>query len=104
MRTVLADFVAHRGDEARGSTRDMLTCRDVTERATAFMERDPHVVGRLRFRLHLAMCAVCRRYVRQMRMTAQLVRRLGAGPLPPAPPDPALREASRVLRDVAPPH
>jgi anti-sigma factor RsiW len=77
----------------------MLTCRDVTERVTDYLERDLSWWGRLQFRLHLAMCAVCRRYVAQMRATTELLHRIGDRPTPPSPVDPALREAFRSERD-----
>lgn len=77
----------------------MLTCRDVTNRVTDYLERDLSWWGRLQFRLHLAMCAVCRRYVVQMQTTIELLHHLKAPPAPPPPMDPALREAFRAQRD-----
>ena len=51
----------------------MLTCEQVTARATAFLEGELTVRQWLSVRLHLAMCVHCRRFCRQMR---QLVVRL----------------------------
>jgi predicted anti-sigma-YlaC factor YlaD len=76
----------------------MLTCRDVTARVTDYLERDLPWWGRLQFRLHLAMCAVCRRYVGQMRTTTELLHHLKEQPEQPASIDPVLREAFRAQR------
>lgn len=77
----------------------MLSCKDVTARATAFLERDLSWWERLQIRLHLAMCAACRRYLAQMAATRELLRRLGRTLRGDDPIDPALREAFRAWRD-----
>ncbi len=51
----------------------MLTCEQVSARATEFLEGELTLRERLSIRLHLAMCIHCRRFYRQMR---QLVGRL----------------------------
>jgi len=80
----------------------MLTCKDVSERVTDYVERELTWSERLQYWMHLAMCAVCRRYVAQMRTTTSLLTRLGED-VPPAPPlDPALRQALRAVRDEQP--
>lgn len=77
----------------------MLTCKDVSERVTEYLERELTWRQRGQYWLHLAMCAVCRRYVAQMRVTTALLKRLGDD-APPVPPlDPALRDAFRAGRD-----
>lgn len=82
----------------------MLTCKDVTERCTDYLERDVSWGARLQYWMHLAMCAVCRRYVAQMQATAAILRRLGdEGPSPAPPLDAGLRDAFRAARDE-PPH
>jgi anti-sigma factor RsiW len=47
----------------------LLTCRDVTEHATGFMEGDLPVRARLAVRLHLAVCRMCRAYMEQLHRT-----------------------------------
>jgi len=47
----------------------MLTCQQMTELVTSYLERDMRLWTRLRFELHLGMCQHCRRYLRQMRET-----------------------------------
>jgi predicted anti-sigma-YlaC factor YlaD len=62
----------------------MLTCQELTELVTDYLEGDLSLGERLRFHLHLGMCRHCRRYLRQMR---QVVRTLGALPDEPMPPE-----------------
>jgi hypothetical protein len=54
----------------------MLTCRDVTESATDYMERTLSRRESLQVRLHLLMCGFCRLYIRQLATTRDLLRRL----------------------------
>jgi predicted anti-sigma-YlaC factor YlaD len=60
----------------------MLTCKEVTELATDYMEGQVSIGTRFWFVLHLARCAACRAYMRQMRLTVSLLRRLGNEPAP----------------------
>ncbi len=59
----------------------MLTCRDVADSATSYMERKLTLGERLQFRAHLLMCRFCRLYVRQLALTRDALRRLPR-PLP----------------------
>lgn len=43
----------------------MLTCKDVTERSSGYLDGELPWRGRLRIRLHLLMCRHCRLFVRQ---------------------------------------
>jgi len=73
----------------------MLTCRDVTELVTDFLEGRMSWWDRLRFQLHIGMCRHCREYLRQVR----LIQRLVAGtPIQPPPPD-VEAELLRRFRD-----
>jgi anti-sigma factor RsiW len=62
----------------------MLTCRQITQLVTDYVEGALSLKDRLRFQLHLGMCRHCRAYVRQMKLTARALRRL---PEPELPPD-----------------
>jgi predicted anti-sigma-YlaC factor YlaD len=61
----------------------MLSCKEITELATDYLDKDLPWRKRLQVRAHLWMCAHCRRYMEQMRMVVELMRRLPAEPLPP---------------------
>lgn len=58
-----------------------LTCREVAARATDYMERPLPLCQRLQIGMHLLICASCRRYVRQLALTRDTMRRLPR-PLP----------------------
>ncbi|MCC7108767.1 MAG: zf-HC2 domain-containing protein [Deltaproteobacteria bacterium] len=62
----------------------MLTCREVTELVTDYVEGRLRLRDRLAMAMHVAMCPRCRRYLRQVRA---VVAALPAVPVPPAPDD-----------------
>jgi anti-sigma factor RsiW len=62
----------------------MLTCRELTEIMTDYLEGRMRPMRRLEFQIHLGMCGRCRVYLRQMRAT---IKALGALPTRPAPPE-----------------
>lgn len=77
----------------------MLSCKDITERVTEYLERDLSPWDRVQFSLHLAMCRFCRRYVSQMRTTVATLRRVvERSPEPTSPLDASLREALHAWR------
>ena len=72
----------------------MLTCRELTELVTDYVEGRLSFLDRLRFQMHVGMCRDCRAYVRQLKQT---IRALGELPPESIPPDVqrALRERFR---------
>lgn len=72
----------------------MLTCRELTELVTDYVEGRLSFLDRLRFQMHLGMCRSCRAYLRQLKQT---IRALGELPPESIPPDVqrALRERFR---------
>jgi predicted anti-sigma-YlaC factor YlaD len=54
----------------------MLSCKELTEIATDYLEQDLPRGKRLSVRVHLWMCRHCRRYLDQMRKVVGLLRRL----------------------------
>ncbi|MBI4161343.1 MAG: zf-HC2 domain-containing protein [Acidobacteria bacterium] len=65
----------------------MLTCKELTELITDYLEGKLSLWHRLRFHLHLGMCRHCRGYLRQMRTTIRLLGKLGHEPIPPQMPE-----------------
>ena len=51
----------------------MLTCREVSHQADAYLDNELGFWKRLRIRLHLFMCNGCARFMGQMRITRSLV-------------------------------
>lgn len=69
----------------------MLTCRDITELITDYIEGRLSLLQRLRFQLHLGMCRHCRAYLRQMKATIWALSILPTEPVPPELPGELLR-------------
>ena len=61
----------------------MLSCKELTELATDYLEKDLPWHERLRVQVHLSMCRHCRRYLDQMCKVIALLRRLPIEPVPP---------------------
>ena len=61
----------------------MMTCKELTELITDYLEGRLPLWDRVMFQMHLGMCTHCREYLRQMRTTVRTV-----GALPPEPPPP----------------
>ncbi len=62
----------------------MLSCRELTEVVTDYLEGKMSLWRRLQFHLHVGMCRHCRLYLEQMKAT---VVALGHVPDEPIPPD-----------------
>lgn len=54
----------------------MLTCREMTQLVTDYLERKLSWTDRLRFQLHLGTCRHCREYLREMKVTVRALGRL----------------------------
>ncbi len=53
----------------------MLSCRDVTEKASVYLDRELGLWAWLQVGTHLLVCRHCRRFVDQITATIRLVRR-----------------------------
>jgi len=62
----------------------VLSCRDVTEQASDYLDQAMPFWARMMFRLHLGMCRHCQELVRQLELTTAA---LGSGAFAPAPAD-----------------
>lgn len=61
----------------------MLTCKEVTELVTDYLEGRMSFISRVSFHLHLGMCDRCRAYLRQMKLTVKTLGKLPFEPIPP---------------------
>ena len=59
-----------------------MTCRELSEIVTDYLEGAMPLQDRIRFDLHLAVCPECRRYVEQMRQTVEATGRVAPEPIP----------------------
>jgi predicted anti-sigma-YlaC factor YlaD len=60
----------------------MLTCQELTELVTEYLEGRQSLIERLRFEVHLGMCRHCRAYLRQMKHTVRALGRLSEDEIP----------------------
>ena len=61
-----------------------MTCQEITELVTDYLEGRLSLLERWRFRWHFGLCRGCRAYLRQMRTTIRIAGRLPDEPLPEA--------------------
>lgn len=61
----------------------MLTCQELTEVITDYLEGRMSFMNRLRFRAHIGMCRHCRAYLGQMEHTVRTLGRLPPETIPP---------------------
>lgn len=65
----------------------MLTCQQITEVVTDYLEGKMGLMDRVRFQMHLGMCKHCRAYLDQMKQTVMMVAAEGQQAAAPMPPD-----------------
>ncbi|MNC19756.1 hypothetical protein SAMN05216201_11370 [Pseudomonas linyingensis] len=54
----------------------MLTCREMSELGSAIIDDQLHLRTRLAVLAHLSLCSNCRRYIRQLRITSQVLQQM----------------------------
>jgi anti-sigma factor RsiW len=79
------------------ATVDDLTCRELVELVTEYLEGTLSLGERRRFEHHLGTCLVCPRYVEQLRATVRVLGRLGEDDVP-EPARSALLDAFRAWK------
>ncbi|MDE2051084.1 MAG: zf-HC2 domain-containing protein [Gammaproteobacteria bacterium] len=72
----------------------MLSCRDVSERASDLLDGSAPWRVRAAARLHLLMCQHCYRYLQQLRLTMAVLRKVPTAQ-PPVDPEKILSEVER---------
>lgn len=60
----------------------MLSCQQITELVTDYLEGRMGLADRMRFHVHLGMCKHCRAYLRQMKATVAALGHLPDEPMP----------------------
>lgn len=61
----------------------MLSCRELTELVTEYLEGRMPLRRRMAFWFHVGMCGHCRTYLKQMKATVRILGQLPAEPIPP---------------------
>jgi predicted anti-sigma-YlaC factor YlaD len=80
----------------------MLSCRQLTEQSTDYLERHLGLWGRLRVRLHLFLCQHCRRYLKQIEQTIGMLKELPKELPPPGLMEIVLEAFRKELRQGRP--
>ncbi len=62
----------------------MMTCAQLTELVTEYLEGRLGLGQRLAFQMHVGMCRNCRMYLKQVRQTVRLTGKLPEEPIPAA--------------------
>jgi predicted anti-sigma-YlaC factor YlaD len=75
----------------------MLNCREVTERASDYLDRTLPLWQSVSVHLHLLMCQYCRRYVRQLRTLLVALRQMAEIEVPE---EMICRQVEALLRDA----
>lgn len=60
----------------------MLTCQELTELVTEYLDGRMPFARRMQFQLHLGMCRHCRAYLEQMKATVRTLGKLPAESMP----------------------
>jgi anti-sigma factor RsiW len=61
---------------------EAVTCAELVEIITDYLEGGMPFWERRRFELHLAICPACRRYIQQMKQTVEALGELPSEPIP----------------------
>ena len=72
----------------------MLTCKDVGDTASDYLEGPTTFLQRFRLRAHLLLCVHCRRYFRQFELTSAVAKKITA------PREPSDEEIESLLQKL----
>jgi len=61
----------------------MLTCQELTELVTDYLEGHMSLWDRMRFRLHIGMCRPCRTFLHDQKLAIKTLGKMPADPIPP---------------------
>jgi anti-sigma factor ChrR (cupin superfamily) len=57
----------------------MLSCKELVAHSSEYIDGQMRLGQRLSVRMHLAMCVNCRRFIKQLRLSQAVLRRLPRG-------------------------
>jgi predicted anti-sigma-YlaC factor YlaD len=70
----------------------MLTCKEMSELGSKIIDDELTARPRMAVLMHLSMCSRCRRYIKQLRLTSQVLQQL--------PPDSEPVDSAAILEKV----
>ena len=53
-----------------------MSCKDITEKANQYLDKNLSFFGRMKVKMHLRMCGHCQRYVDQLNTTIQILGKM----------------------------
>lgn len=71
----------------------MLSCKDITEKASAYLDKEMPLGARMSMRMHLFMCNHCRRYMDQLQITINTLKFIKKD-------EPVSKESNDILTDL----
>ncbi|MEW5850784.1 MAG: zf-HC2 domain-containing protein [Myxococcota bacterium] len=77
----------------------MLTCRELSQVITDYLEGRMPLAQRVSLFLHVGMCRGCREYLRQMRLTIKTLRQMPPASMPPEVKEELLRRLGGMRRN-----
>jgi anti-sigma factor RsiW len=92
----------------RPTAAEDLSCRELVELVTEYLDRTLAPADRARFEAHLSGCPPCRRYLAQMRQTVRLLGNLTEDTVPPRARDGLLaafrdwKRSRSIIEEVTP--
>jgi predicted anti-sigma-YlaC factor YlaD len=78
----------------RTGVKEVITCKDISDTASDYLEGPTTLLQRLHLRLHLTMCKHCRRYVKQLKLTSDVASKI------PGPPEPTDEEIEALIQKL----
>ena len=54
----------------------MLSCKEITEQSSEYIDKNMSFYQRMQYKLHLAMCHNCRRFMDQFKITVNTVEKM----------------------------
>ncbi|NOZ53883.1 MAG: zf-HC2 domain-containing protein [Gammaproteobacteria bacterium] len=54
----------------------MISCKDITEKANDYIDRELPLLTRMKMKIHLFACIHCQRYVSQLQITILALRKM----------------------------
>jgi hypothetical protein len=81
----------------------MPSCKEITEHASDYLDRNQPWWKRAGYRMHLLMCTHCRRYLSQLQLTIDTIGKSEDAQVPPIDDAQVRRIVQHIQQNTAPP-
>ena len=72
----------------------MITCKDISDTASDYLEGPTTLLQRLHPRLHLTICTHCSPYVKQLKLSSDVAKKISG------PPEPTDEEIEALIKKL----